>query len=675
MVTCVHPPDLNVKPGLAVHRITAALALAVCCAAASCAPAGLPYPWWLDADLPDSGPTDLGTDTGTDLGVDTGTDVGTDTGTDTGTDMGTDAGCNVLACSDGIDCTIDSCMPGVCFNTLAPGFCLIGGQCFVDGTLNPTNPCQLCDAAASGTSWTNHTMACDDGDLCTFNDACGGGSCGGTPYTCPPDMMTCTTAVCLGDGSCAQQIDPLLCGLIHGVARNASTRVPVVGATVNLRAAGTCSLGGGGPAIATETTNSLGKYFFLDIGAGNYCVDVSGGAGVQNMMSEDFPFQADEIRLVSFGMPPTGSSIDYTTVCGRVTDNTGTFLGGATVNLIANDSGNLGIVLSDESSDFGNYCIVGAPMESVFGTPFSDWAMSALRAGHLLAAVPPGGITPLDQITIFADWGLIPSPTLPVCFADGFETDTGWVPDPPLNGVSWNRRTNAITPNVNVPMCVSLPAENEDCAPDPMDPEDECAICVVPGASGCIPAPGHITNAFEGSWMHWFGEPASGSFLGSAGVCTVDNGGQSANPYDSSLVSPPIDLSMASDAVLRFAAWWEIESVDPASNQFDVMTVYAAADPMDFASTPGCGGNLDCTTCPLCLGILNPPFDRDGASEEPFSSGGFQAAPVWHLYEFDLSSWAGGTVHVRFRFESIDNQFNGFRGLAIDSMSILGSGC
>ncbi|MCA9519591.1 MAG: hypothetical protein KC609_01400 [Myxococcales bacterium] len=123
---------------------------------------------------------------------------------------------------DGDPCTDDVCIKGLCSHALKTGQCAIGGQCVASGTVNPENPCQICDPLRSATGWSvNAGGVCNDNDLCTKDDVClPDGSCHGVPkcsdsYDCTVDSCTNGTCKheldgqsCLIDGSCHQTGDP-----------------------------------------------------------------------------------------------------------------------------------------------------------------------------------------------------------------------------------------------------------------------------------------------------------------------------------------------------------------------------------------------------------------------------------------------------------------------------------
>ena len=96
------------------------------------------------------------------------------------------AGCqhNAVACNDNDFCTDDACNPVTgCFHP--PHVC------------DDTNPCtdDACDSQA-GCVATDNTAACDDSNLCTNGDICYGGNCQpGPPVVCN-DNNVCTTDSC-----------------------------------------------------------------------------------------------------------------------------------------------------------------------------------------------------------------------------------------------------------------------------------------------------------------------------------------------------------------------------------------------------------------------------------------------------------------------------------------------
>ena len=102
------------------------------------------------------------------------------------------------ACDDGLTCTTnDACTDtGACLGEVDTGFCAAEGACYADGELNPSNSCEVCDAAAEQTDWSPVAAAttCDDGLACTTGDACdGAGEC---------VAATITAGSCVIDDAC-----------------------------------------------------------------------------------------------------------------------------------------------------------------------------------------------------------------------------------------------------------------------------------------------------------------------------------------------------------------------------------------------------------------------------------------------------------------------------------------
>jgi hypothetical protein len=103
-----------------------------------------------------------------------------------------------LGCNDSDLCTAgDVCSGGVCGGS-AVDCAFLDDDCNV-GVCNPgSGSCVLQSANEGGT--------CDDGDLCTENNTCNAGFCGGAPVDCSGVDDDCNIGVCeAATGSCLQQ--------------------------------------------------------------------------------------------------------------------------------------------------------------------------------------------------------------------------------------------------------------------------------------------------------------------------------------------------------------------------------------------------------------------------------------------------------------------------------------
>ena len=162
----------------------------------------------------------------------------------------------------------------------------------------------------------------------------------------------------------------------------------------------------------------------------------------------------------------------------------------------------------------------------------------------------------------------------------------------------------------------------------------------------CIPEPGALPNAYSGEHAFWFGNSASNNFLPDDGTCEPGDGG-TGGPVGGSLVSPSVGVQGYTSLYLSFYSAFEIESQDPQAPPygFDWMLVEVQVDGAGAWETVGC---------------LNPDIDADGLSYQPYSSSGFDSAPVWVNHTYDLSQWAGATtLQVRFRYESAGTNYRG----------------
>jgi len=100
-------------------------------------------------------------------------------------------------CDDHKPCTLDRCVNNLCQNTLGPNTCLVGGQCYKKGDVNPNDSCAGCAPDADPLRWTaraNGAPCAKDGLLCT-RDICAKGRC-----THPVTSGCVVGGVCIREG-------------------------------------------------------------------------------------------------------------------------------------------------------------------------------------------------------------------------------------------------------------------------------------------------------------------------------------------------------------------------------------------------------------------------------------------------------------------------------------------
>ncbi|MBI5529649.1 MAG: hypothetical protein HY897_25255, partial [Deltaproteobacteria bacterium] len=140
-------------------------------------------------------------------------------------------------CDDGLDCTEDDvCASYECLGTPVAGKCAIGGVCYDDGEIDPSDDCRWCQAGVDPRQWQPRppgtpcvsgnecvreetcdasaqcvgtaepdTKQCDDDQGCTWDDHCdGAGTCAGTAYSCPAPGQCEESVTCDGAGGCAR---------------------------------------------------------------------------------------------------------------------------------------------------------------------------------------------------------------------------------------------------------------------------------------------------------------------------------------------------------------------------------------------------------------------------------------------------------------------------------------
>lgn len=171
-----------------------------------------------------------------------------------------------------------------------------------------------------------------------------------------------------------------------------------------------------------------------------------------------------------------------------------------------------------------------------------------------------------------------------------------------------------------------------------------------------LPDPGNLPAAVGGTHVAWFGSDANGTYCASADYASQPskNGCTSDAVPVGSLLSPSFSLASAGHSTLTFRSWFEVEDVD-ASGHDRMLVEYST----DGGSTWNPAGNLN----PAPTGTTSP--------DQSVSNNGLEQSPTWQSYSFDLTPAAGqSTVQLRFTFDAGDNQFQGFRGWALDDIAV-----
>ena len=175
---------------------------------------------------------------------------------------------------------------------------------------------------------------------------------------------------------------------------------------------------------------------------------------------------------------------------------------------------------------------------------------------------------------------------------------------------------------------------------------------------------GKVPEPLQGNTAYWYGDKVNGNFIGALRDSSTPlefDGGTSQYDNRGELISPVINLSQYQAPLsLSFKTWWEIESVNPNNQGYDLMNILVSTD----------DGNSFKT-----LARLNPLADPSSAYDRapiPYSNLGFNLAPAAVQQEaISLDEYAGkANVQLKFQFRTVDELYNGFRGWMIDDVVI-----
>ncbi len=405
---------------------------------------------------------------------------------------------------------------------------------------------------------------------------------------------------------------------ISGYAQDAVTFTNMAGALVTVTDAS-------GGQIAQVLTDAVGNYL-VTVNPGTFNLTVAKD-GYQTQSAASVIVGNPSLPDVFVGFMPVDNSITVPVgaLCGIVLSASGAPLANATVAISAEDesltNGYFASVMSDA---LGKFAIGAIPLEAAKGL------IPAFKV-----KVMQGNFVDVTHNIVIAQNSLIvknvslvnqnvPGNTV---FTEGFEAETGWTYDG-----FFHRQQNAAIQNSNYTMQYVKLAPNDN-------------------TNGFIP------QAYAGVYSAWYGQESTGSFIGipSVGQDTM-SGGSSQGSNMGYMTSPVIDLAGLSQASLSFWSWYEIESVNPNEYGFDIMEIYV----MEVGGTSSSIGRLN----PYSDPILS---NRDAL---PFTSGGFNKAPLWTYAEYNLSEYVGKSIQLKFEFRTVDGAYNGFRGWFVDNVLV-----
>lgn len=403
---------------------------------------------------------------------------------------------------------------------------------------------------------------------------------------------------------------------ITGIAKDAVTFDNLTGAIVTLTPAE-----GGTKSAVTATVDNDGKYEFANLAVGIYNLSIS-FAGYKNMGAKNLNLNDGNPFIA---LLPVDSSITSAVggLTGVVLDNNNNPLANASIALSAQDESlTNGYFMTAQTNQFGQFFIGAVPVGIT-----NEFKVRCMAANFDVKVTPNVMIQENEMSLVY--FKLSPATPANLIWSEDFEGDMdGWS----MTGF-WHVQPNAVITNNAYPMYVKL-APND-------------------GSEAKIP------TAYKGSKSMWYGEAATGNFMGTPSTYQSElSGGTSTSSNQGRITSPVISLAGQSVASLNFQSWFEIESVNPNQYGFDLMEVIVVEEGSTFE---------------VLLGRLNPytdPILSDRAAL-PFTSGGFNQAPLWKYEEFDLSAYVGKNIRLIFQFKTVDHLYNGFRGWFVDDIKIV----
>ena len=404
---------------------------------------------------------------------------------------------------------------------------------------------------------------------------------------------------------------------IEGVALDGISFEKLPGATISLRPAS------GSSATTTDdvTVGEDGRFRFENVTRGIYTLSIIMN-GYERMDAGNINLNQGPAFVAMLPLE-SGLSVKTGGVSGIIRDSSGNPVPNANVAVSAHDvSLTNGYFTSAVTNEDGHFYIAAIPLDKT-----REFRIRCAAHGFETKRITNQPILDNEMLVLQLE---LKNETLPrVLFYEGFENSqhtwqkTGF----------WRIQQNQAIYNKAYPKHVKLA------------PNDLSA--------------GRIPDAFRGIGMAWYGQPATGNYMGEQSPYDWGlTGGTSKQPNQGEMISPLINLSTVQSASVIFWSWYEIESMNPDGYGFDHMKVYVIKEDAE---------------SPVLVAMLNPyiiPILNDRQAM-PYTTGGFYQAPVWRYEEFDISEFTGSSVQLKFTFDTRDEKYNGFRGWFIDEIRVV----
>ena len=411
-------------------------------------------------------------------------------------------------------------------------------------------------------------------------------------------------------------------GYITGSLTNGVTLQPIANGLVLLTTTS-------GTLIKQINANASGLYTISGISDGLYQVTVQ-QTGFKDMVADSVIVGASNPKGNYVALCPVETSFDkpVSAISGLVLDENNAGIANATVSVAADpESLTNGYFSSVLTNSNGQFVIPAIPLTVGKGA-IPAFKLRILKDNYKIIYLT--GIVLTENRMKVKNFELPPSSGGgTIIFEETFESKAEWI----YSGF-WHRQQNTSKANAAYPNYVSL-APNDNSS-------------------------GYIPNAYGGQYDAWFGEANTGNFMGTQDPGDYNlSGGTSTEQHYGTLTSPAFAVTSNSGyALLSFWSWFEVESVNPNSSGYDIMEVLVLSGP-DF-------------TQETSLGRLNPYSDPilENRYAIPYTSGGFNIAPVWKFEQFDLTPFVGQTIKLAFKFNTEDYLYNGFRGWFIDNIKV-----